>query len=154
MGEREYDQFESPEDAIYRAIVSALRNDTDLNRINWYYFDYDNDEDNAEEIPSEGKIPAIRVMVSNQTRDLYSTDREEAILALDIESWIPSNHVGDAWGIRHSIFKALMLFRVTSVFSAPRVMGIIPGEIEQISRGLMRSVQTAQISYFVENPRR
>ena len=154
MGQRRYSEFTSPEAEIYREIVSALRADEDLNRIKWYVYDYDNDEDIEEQVPPAGKIPALRIAVSDQTRELYSNEREDAILALDIESWIPGNHVEDAWGIRHSIFKALMLYRVTSVFSAPRVMGIVPGEIEQIGRGLMRSVQTAQISYFVQNPRR
>ena len=54
MGIRHYPDFSSPEDAIYRDVVDTLKNDSDLNRIIWYYYDYDNDEDIAEEVPPDG----------------------------------------------------------------------------------------------------
>ena len=94
------------------------------------------------------------IRAADQTRVEYSTDREDAVLGLDVIAWIDGNHVEDAWGVRNSVYRALMLYRVPSVFSAPWVMGVTPGVIEQISRGLMRSEQTAQISYFIEHPRR
>ena len=153
MGIRHYPDFSSPEDAIYRDVVDTLKNDSDLNRIIWYYYDYDNDEDIAEEVPPDGKIPAIQIISSNQTRELYSDDREQSVLGLDIITWIDGNHVSDAWGIRHSIYRALLFHKVVGAFSQPWVGAIIPGEIEQVARGLMRSVQTASITYFVENPR-
>ena len=131
-----------------------LKNDEDLNRIKWYFYDYDNDEDVEDEVPPPGKVPALMIRASDQTRVEYSTDREDAVLGLDVISWIDGNHVEDAWGVRNSVYRALMLYRVPSVFSAPWVMGVTPGVIEQISRGLMRSEQTAQISYFIEHPRR
>lgn len=154
MGDRRYSEFTSPEGEIYKSIVDMLKNDEDLNRIKWYFYDYDNDEDVEDEVPPPGKVPALMIRASDQTRVEYSTDREDAVLGLDVISWIDGNHVEDAWGVRNSVYRALMLYRVPSVFSAPWVMGVTPGVIEQISRGLMRSEQTAQISYFIEHPRR
>lgn len=154
MGDRRYSEFTSPEGEIYKSIVDMLKNDEDLNRIKWYFYDYDNDEDVEDEVPPPGKIPALMIRASDQTREEYSTDREDAVLGLDVIAWIDGNHVEDAWGVRNSVYRALMLYRVPSVFSAPWVMGVTPGVIEQISRGLMRSEQTAQISYFIEHPRR
>lgn len=154
MGDRRYSEFTSPEGEIYKSIVDMLKNDEDLNRIKWYFYDYDNDEDVEDEVPPPGKVPALMIRASDQTRVEYSTDREDAVLGLDVIAWIDGNHVEDAWGVRNSVYRALMLYRVPSVFSAPWVMGVTPGVIEQISRGLMRSEQTAQISYFIEHPRR
>tara|TARA_R100001132_G_C3234065_1_gene67473 strand:+ start:102 stop:566 length:465 start_codon:yes stop_codon:yes gene_type:complete len=154
VGDRRYSEFTSPEGEIYKSIVDMLKNDEDLNRIKWYFYDYDNDEDVEDEVPPPGKVPALMIRASDQTRVEYSTDREDAVLGLDVISWIDGNHVEDAWGVRNSVYRALMLYRVPSVFSAPWVMGVTPGVIEQISRGLMRSEQTAQISYFIEHPRR
>ena len=154
MGDRRYSEFTSPEGEIYKSIVDMLKNDEDLNRIKWYFYDYDNDEDIEDEVPPPGKVPALMIRAADQTRVEYSTDREDAVLGLDVIAWIDGNHVEDAWGVRNSVYRALMLYRVPSVFSAPWVMGVTPGVIEQISRGLMRSEQTAQISYFIEHPRR
>jgi hypothetical protein len=154
VGDRRYSEFTSPEGEIYKSIVDMLKNDEDLNRIKWYFYDYDNDEDIEDEVPPPGKVPALMIRASDQTRVEYSTDREDAVLGLDVIAWIDGNHVEDAWGVRNSVYRALMLYRVPSVFSAPWVMGVTPGVIEQISRGLMRSEQTAQISYFIEHPRR
>ena len=105
-------------------------------------------------MPPDGKIPALRIEAAEAELTEYSTDREDSVLSLDIVAWIDGNHVEDAWGVRNSIYKSLMLHRVPSVFSAPWVMGVEPGEIEQVTRGLMRSVQVAKISYFIEHPRR
>ena len=154
MGDRRYSEITSPEGEIYKSIVDMLKNDEDLNRIKWYFYDYDNDEDIEDEVPPPGKVPALMIRAEDQTRVEYSTDREDAVLGLDVIAWIDGNHVEDAWGVRNSVYRALMLYRVPSVFSAPWVMGVTPGVIEQISRGLMRSEQTAQISYFIEHPRR
>ena len=154
MGDRRYSEFTSPEGEIYKSIVDMLKNDEDLNRIKWYFYDYDNDEDIEDEVPPPGKVPALMIRAADQTRVEYSTDREDAVLGLDVIAWIDGNHVEDAWGVRNSVYRALMLYRVPSVFSAPWVMGVTPGVIEQISRGLMRAEQTAQISYFIEHPRR
>ena len=154
MGDRRYSEFTSPEGEIYKSIVDMLKNDEDLNRIKWYFYDYDNDEDIEDEVPPPGKVPALMIRAADQTRVEYSTDREDAVLGLDVIAWIDGNHVEDAWGVRNSVYRGLMLYRVPSVFSAPWVMGVTPGVIEQISRGLMRSEQTAQISYFIEHPRR
>tara|TARA_B100000745_G_C20099517_1_gene376047 strand:+ start:284 stop:748 length:465 start_codon:yes stop_codon:yes gene_type:complete len=154
MGRRKYAEFTSPESDIYRNIVDTLKNDEDLNRIKWYYYDFDNDDDIQDEVPPDGKIPALRIEAAEAELTEYSTDREDSVLSLDIVAWIDGNHVEDAWGVRNSIYKSLMLHRVPSVFSAPWVMGVEPGEIEQVTRGLMRSVQVAKISYFIEHPRR
>lgn len=154
MGERRYGDFASPEGAIYRRIVTILREDQELNRIGWYIYDYDNDEDIEDEVPPEGKIPAIQVVAANLTREEYSNDLENAMLSLDIIAWIDGNHVEDAWGIRNAVYRALMLQRLTDVFSSPWVAGIVPGPIDQITRGLMRSAQTVQITYLIEHPRR
>ena len=154
MGRRHYEEFASPEIAIYEDIVETLKTNEDLNRISWYFYDYDNDDDIEDEVPPDGKIPAIRIAASSQDRTDYSSELDETTLGLDVECWIDGNHVGDAWGIRNAIYRALKLHRVRDVFSTPWVVGITPGEIEHIARGLMKSVQTVQINYFMEHPRR
>lgn len=152
VGTRRYPSFESAEAAIYRDIVSTIKNDPALNEIKWYVYDYDNDEDVEDEVPPPGKIPALRISPAEQNRTIYSTDREDNNLELDIEAWIDGNHVEDAWGIRSAIYDALMFHKVTSVYSTPVVMGVAPGAIDQMTRGLMRSTQTVLINYFRQNP--